>query len=231
MTLPVNETFTSVQGEGPRTGRLCHFMRFMGCNLSCNWCDTKMTWDGGQYDLKSETTHMSAEQLVEGIPVGVNEVVLTGGEPLMQQKNPEWDRLLQIMRARAMFIAVETNGTIAPTAATQDCVSHYSVSPKLPNVPMLRPKQKRGIAEWPAKLRQGAACLKFVVADPSDVDTAVHMADEHGWPRHSVWVMPEGTDAESLLRHFPDITHKALEYKINVSQRMHIFAFGDARGT
>lgn len=40
--LPVAEHFVSINGEGQKSGQLAIFIRFTGCNLKCNYCDT--TW-------------------------------------------------------------------------------------------------------------------------------------------------------------------------------------------
>ena len=45
--LIVNEIFQSIQGEGTRAGRVCVLVRLTGCNLRCNWCDTRYAWDDG----------------------------------------------------------------------------------------------------------------------------------------------------------------------------------------
>ena len=37
----IHEIFVSLQGEGTRAGMLCLFIRLQGCNLNCEWCDTK----------------------------------------------------------------------------------------------------------------------------------------------------------------------------------------------
>ena len=70
--MKVNEIFYSLQGEGRYTGTPAVFVRFSGCNLACDFCDT--THQSG--------TEMSEDEIIENIcrfPAG--HVVLTGGEP------------------------------------------------------------------------------------------------------------------------------------------------------
>ena len=37
----VVEQFVSINGEGRLAGQLALFIRFAGCNLQCEYCDTK----------------------------------------------------------------------------------------------------------------------------------------------------------------------------------------------
>ena len=68
----INEIFYSLQGEGYHTGTPAVFIRFSGCNLKCDFCDTR----------HEEGEMMTDEDIVNEIgkyPAVM--VILTGGEP------------------------------------------------------------------------------------------------------------------------------------------------------
>jgi 7-carboxy-7-deazaguanine synthase len=233
--LPVVESFTSIQGEGPRAGRLCTFIRFGGCNLSCGFaggwvCDSSYTWDSRSYDLKAETTRMTVDEIVNLVDTDINEVVLTGGEPLIHQKNPEWNDLIRRLRKRDIFVAIETNGTITPNETMQTFVGHFSISPKLSNTTHRRGQSPR-LAVWPDRIKHQRTCLKFVVDSNESVMEALALAEANGWPRWNVWLMPEGTSEDTLSLRFGSLVELAIKERVNVSHRLHILAFGDSRGT
>ena len=77
--LDVVEKFVSINGEGTKAGQLAVFIRFKGCNLACEYCDTQ--W-ANQADAPAQ--QMTAEEIVDYvISTGVKNVTLTGGEPLL----------------------------------------------------------------------------------------------------------------------------------------------------
>src|SRR6187551_1148089 len=85
--LKVSEIFESLQGEGASSGAPCVFVRLAQCNLHCSWCDTKYTWDFERYRYEDEVAERSVAevaQLVNAAPS--RRLVLTGGEPLLQQR-------------------------------------------------------------------------------------------------------------------------------------------------
>lgn len=95
----INEIFYSLQGEGYHTGRAAVFIRFAGCNLHCDFCDT----DWQTY------TEMTKEQIMREVCRYPKEamVVLTGGEPSLQVK----EELILSLHDLGYTIAIETNGT------------------------------------------------------------------------------------------------------------------------
>jgi len=120
-TLKISEIFASAQGEGLRQGEPTIFVRLAGCNLSCDFCDTKYALANGVL--------MSIDKIVEKIrSLGRNWptrwICLTGGEPLLQ----DITGLARKLKAEGFFIQVETNGTLYRHID----VDWYSVSPKPP---------------------------------------------------------------------------------------------------
>lgn len=103
----VTEKFVSINGEGRKAGELSCFVRFAGCNLCCNYCDTRWSCDP---DAPHED--LSAEEIASWVrETGVKNVTLTGGEPMLQ---PEFVTLLTVLREEAKAeIEVETNGSIS----------------------------------------------------------------------------------------------------------------------
>lgn len=229
-TLPVSELFgPTLQGEGPHAGRAVQFLRMMGCNLSCSWCDTPYTWDGSRYDLRRETQPMTVAEILDRLLPGVP-LVLSGGEPLLHQAKPPLQAVLQHARLRlGCEIHVETNGTIAPNDALRSAVTAFAVSPKLGHAGPHRGHQDaRMAAIWPSV---PGAFLKVVVRDAEDVAEAVALAERQGWDRRAVWVMPLGTTTAGLLARWPGIASAAADAGINATQRLHVLAWGDTKGT
>ncbi|MEC3978916.1 7-carboxy-7-deazaguanine synthase QueE [Amycolatopsis sp. H20-H5] len=218
----------TVQGEGPSTGRRAVFIRLMNCNLTCKDCDTPYTWDGSRFDLRAEVTVTPIEDLLAWATVQpVDLVVITGGEPLMQQR-----RLIPLARGlveAGLQVEVETNGTITPTADLLAWVTRFNVSPKLSSFGAGMPRAKRikaGVLNHFAV--SGRAVFKFVVTSPADlVDISDLVADHHLDP---VYVMPEGRTAAEVVQRLADIADPAIARGFHLSTRLHVLTWGDQRG-
>ena len=231
------ELFASVQGEGPSTGRMCAFVRLSRCNLACVWCDTAYTWrfddnrphrGGAVFDRAAEQVTLDEADVATRIAaLGCDRLVVTGGEPLLQ--GAALARMAAALPG-TISIEVETNGTAPPHPAFDRCVAQYTVSPKLAhsgNDPALALDPAR-LAAWAGDER---AVFKFVVAEPADAAEALALADAAGMPRGRVWLMPEGTDSDTLRARETWLAPLCAAEGVNRSDRLHIHLYGDTRGT
>ena len=81
--LPLMEDFFSIQGEGYFSGQAAYFLRIGGCDVGCNWCDVKESWNQNLHPLTS------INDIIDRIDAHpVKTVVITGGEPLMWDMEP-----------------------------------------------------------------------------------------------------------------------------------------------
>jgi 7-carboxy-7-deazaguanine synthase len=226
-TLAVSEVFgPTVQGEGPTAGRRAGFVRLGRCNLDCRWCDTPYTWDWDRYDPAVEVATTPVAEVVARLDaMAVERVVITGGEPLLQQRSLV--PLLGVLGERGWAVEVETNGTIAPTPEVAAGVTAFNVSPKLANsgVPedrRLRPDALRAL------VATGKAAFKFVATGVGDLDEIAAVVAAYGLA--PVWVMPEGTDAATVSGRLAALADGVVARGWNLTTRLHVLVWGDERG-
>lgn len=230
-SLLVAEVFgPTVQGEGASLGRRASFIRLGACNLACTWCDTPYTWDRTRYDLRAEmTTRPAVDVLAEVIAHDTPLVVITGGEPLLQQHRSGWVALVEGLLAAGRDVEVETNGTLRPLRSWPGVT--FNVSPKLafsggPAGARIVPDALRAFAGLAI---EGRAVFKFVGRGASDVAAVVALVGDHGLPWGRVWVMPEGVTADALAGHTAAIADAVVAAGFNLTTRLHVQAWGQER--
>lgn len=166
--LAVVEKFVSINGEGTHAGELAVFLRFRGCNLNCGFCDTK--WANA---ADAPATEESAEELVEYVrQTGVQNVTLTGGEPLLQ---PHIGELITALGALGYRVEIETNGSVAlePFAALafRPC---FTMDYKLPDSGMESAMKPENF-----DLLRSRDAVKFVVGSRSDLNRALEVIRQY----------------------------------------------------
>ena len=125
MKAPVIEIFSSFQGEGLLIGERQIFVRFAGCNLNCNYCDTN--------DSKSEssgklmTPNEVSEEIRKIITPDCKTISFTGGEPSLY---PEF--INEVSKIFNLSIMLETNGTLPDNIDLIDDLDIVSLDIKLP---------------------------------------------------------------------------------------------------
>ena len=126
-SLPVVETFHSLQGEGLHAGRSAFFIRLAGCNVGCSWCDTKHSWPAESHPQQSVDSLATAA--AQAGQAGAAFVVITGGEPL----HHNLDALTAaIRRGCDLPVHIETSG-VDPLSGAIDWVT---LSPKRHRPPL-----------------------------------------------------------------------------------------------
>ena len=106
MIAPISEIFSSIQGEGPRTGERHIFIRFGTCHLECAYCDERL----------KKSRPLSLHEVLRRVvqlekKYGPHACVsLTGGEPLLHADFLK--RLTAELRKRKFRILLETNGIL-----------------------------------------------------------------------------------------------------------------------
>lgn len=237
MQLAVSEVFgPTFQGEGASLGRLCGFVRLARCNLTCGgpgpatWaCDTPYTWDwagqnGTAFDPVGEVSHKEAAEVAQQVlGLGVNLVVVTGGEPLLQQQAVT--ELVSILADHGAEVEIETNGTLAPSHDLACLTSRFNVSPKLSGsgVPAGRRYRPAAIAALEAT---GKAVWKFVCAGEEDL---AEVARDFGH-LSPIYVMPAGTSPDEVLRVSRRLAGPVIERGWSLTTRLHVLLWGDERG-
>lgn len=232
-TLPIAETFLSIQGEGKLTGVPSWFVRVAGCNLRCGWCDTPYaSWQPQGNPRAIE------DLLAEAKASGVSHAVLTGGEPMLFEPIAD---LAQGLGDMGIHVTIETAGTIHRPVHCD----LLSLSPKLANsTPNNDPRDPDGV--WAIRHEQrrinlealGAllAChrerqIKFVVRQPADLAEIDRLLGRlEGVAPCDVLLMPEGIQTPD-----PDsvgwVVQTCLDRGWRYAHRLHIELFGNIRGT
>lgn len=221
------EIFSSVQGEGVSAGLPSTFVRLAICNLRCTWCDTAYTWDWTRYRREEQVTERTPGEVAAAIAARApRNVVITGGEPLIQRRTLA--PLAVELRDRGYRIEVETNGTIRP-GELEPFVDQWNVSPKLSHSGNegLRRLNPESLTEF-ARLEN--AFFKFVVQRESDLDEVAELRDTYRIPPARIVLMPEGRTAAELGERSPWLAERCTELGYRFSSRLHILIWGDKRG-
>ena len=204
------------------------FLRLATCNLSCSWCDTKYTWDWTKHDYSKEVMTLETAEVEERLlGWGCRNLVITGGEPLLQQV--ELVPLVASLKAQGFRFEVETNGTIIPAPELVRDVDQWNVSPKLESSG--NPKERREIPRaLDAFCQLTNAYFKFVVVEQQDVEEVCCLREKYGLPSQRIILMPEGQTKEAIQCRSRWISEACIREGFRFSTRLHILLWGDQRG-
>lgn len=174
MKTRINGVFSSIQGEGKLVGRRQVFIRFSGCNLDCNYCDTPESRDPNLGECIS--TGELQRRVEDLITPDFHSLSLTGGEPLLQA-----DFIGEFLQNYPVDALLETNGSLPnELGKILDLISYASVDVKLPEHESV--SDYNGLLDNELKsinllIEEGInTYCKFVVLPSSKVDTVTFIA-------------------------------------------------------
>ncbi len=177
----VTERFVSINGEARRAGELACFIRLAGCNLHCNYCDTR--WSCVP-DAPGE--QLTEDELYDWVRAsGVKNVTLTGGEPLLAV---DVHRLIRrLAEDDRLRIEIETNGSVAldPFLDIPGEIS-FTMDMKCPGSGMAEYGIRRNLS-----LLRPTDTVKYVVSDTADLDwMREQVEEEHLTGKCAVYISP-----------------------------------------
>ncbi len=174
MPLQVCETFASILGESTYVGLPAFFIRLSGCNLRCAYCDTTYAYGGGE-------TRSIPSLVAEAQAADLPHVLVTGGEPLLQDECPD---LLRTLADAGFTVLLETNGS-RPV---------HHLDPRVRRIVDLKcPSSGMAAHNYLPNLQVLTATdeLKCVVQDAQDFAWALDLLrPRQSWTRHPVLFSP-----------------------------------------
>lgn len=239
------EIFHTIQGEGKSLGKPSIFIRTSLCNLHCVWCDTDYTWnwEGTPFthhfdqrpgykkykkdDWVLDVLVTDIVDIVKAIPC--KNIVLTGGEPLMHQK--QLLALTNQLKAidESYWFEIETNCTLTPTQELDELIDQYNVSPKLANSGNSE-KLREKAATYQFFSTNDKSVFKYVIDTEGDLEEVLTLIDKYKIDAQKVYLMPQGTAKQQLIEKQQWLIEMCKTHGFNYSDRLHIHIYGEKRG-
>ena len=234
--LRVSETFHSLQGEGPTVGRPSLFLRLQHCNLLCgqgdaSWsCDTLEVWQKGEAQRIDQLVDYWQQQGWLDKLSSCSQLVVTGGEPLLQQTG--LIKLFEHLHNHGYrpTIEIETNTTIGYQQQLDRYIDRYNCSPKGANSG--NSKRHRHRPEVLSMFSQNPkAIFKFVIATADDLQ---QIRDEYLFPYNlsstRVWLMPAAASRSQLQQVAGTVFKLCTEHGFNFSPRLQVEVWDQTTG-
>ncbi len=228
----------TIQGEGSRIGYPSTLIRLSGCNLKCNFCDSKHTWTSKKDSYIDEQT---IDLFINRIKkFNTKNIMLTGGEPFIYGKNTLFWKLLESFENK---LEIETNGTLLTEVMlkviNRKTNTQINLSPKLDIDFYKNKEQYYNLVETYKQifkiLNRNNYIVKFVYRDEywDDIKQFIDLTE----CQFNIYLMaftPDINKYKNNISQFEidykkstqDTVKRCIEENLNFSPREHINIFG-----
>jgi 7-carboxy-7-deazaguanine synthase len=241
LILSDDKIFYTIEGEGEYIGQPSVFMRMSMCNLTCsafaspdspNGCDSYISWTvKNKMSFKDVFEMMEERMYIEHLKQGAI-FKITGGEPLVQQK--QLLKFISAFVARYKFVPridFETNATITPDEEwVTEFNATFTTSPKLTtNGDPVEKTYKPEVLRWHKARNSG---FKFVITSDRDIEEIwkKYINDEQGInvELKRVWFMPCCGSREEHVERAASVAEYAKAMHVNFSPRLQLIIWNKA---
>ena len=192
------EPYETIQGEGVLTGIPILVIRLTGCQLRCDYCDTKFAWNGGK--------EISDEKIIEIIKkTNKKWIMFTGGEPLEPFKISSITKIIEAVKGK--YFTIETNGI------------NHEFDKGLFGVITISPKTEADAKYWYEQKDKNKNIYIKVVTDLESVGLNLIKYADYLMP---LTTFDERKDIEIKRR----VWRYCVRHNIRYSPRLHIDLFG-----
>lgn len=224
----VHSIWHTLQGEGPNAGMPAVFVRLGHCNLRCTFCDTEF-----EQNITRETVDEIIKKVVACNTSNTSLVVLTGGEPLLQQVIP----LICALYNLYYRTQIETAGTVCPSDVildgrgptcfadiVDDCFCEIVCSPK---TGFIAPDIERLCLDYKYIIRVGHVSQEDGLPDASTqhvklLPQKLYRPKDRDGEKPTIWVQPcDEHDDEKTAANTRLCVQLALKHGYRVSLQQH----------
>lgn len=163
--IPVAEIFgPTIQGEGSNVGIKTLFVRVVGCDFNCAWCDSKFAWYRNKNTKIYDDDELSIELIDRCKATNTAHVILTGGNPCLYNFKNVIDKLHE----QNIDVDVETQGSKIPNWLNK--IDTVVFSPKAPS--SKQPDVYENIKDYLETYNLQQIVIKIPVFDDEDFQFA-----------------------------------------------------------
>lgn len=242
--IPVAEIFgPTIQGEGPNVGIKTLFVRVVGCDFNCSWCDSKFAWKVGDDTKRYKPEDLATELIVRCNFTNTKNVVLTGGNPCLY----DFNKVIDLLHEEGISVDVETQGSKLPEWLYK--VDNLVISPKAPSSG--QPDVYENIASFlynPLKIKTGYnVAIKIPVFNDIDFEFAMKyykLVEQTMWETNYVNIKmylsvgntntnEQGDISKRILIDYKNLIEKTMDsgmQKVYVLPQVHTLVWGNKYG-